>query len=299
MKRYTPDVSQEISRRVDVMEYLEYREFLRDWYKEGKRRSRAVSYRYLSQKTGIDASWLVRILQQEGHLGDDVVPTFVRLCELDARRATYFKTLHRFCKTDSDEERRRCFDEMMRLRDLASRQLRDEEYAFYADRVPSALRALVGLLRDTSSTQRLGDLLVPPVEPSEVERALSLLRDLAFVEEDGNGGWNITDRILTTGSEIGSDALRPYQKEILALAQESLQTQSPEHRDISTLTLTLSAADLPEIKERIAQLRRSLLQLARNAETADQVFALNISLFALSERIEPSELFSTPPEAQA
>jgi len=288
--RYTSLVPDENPKRVDVMEYLDYREFLRDWYKEGKRRSRAVSYRFLSQKTGIDASWLVRIFQQEGHLADEGVPAFVKLCEFDARRTEYFRALHRFCKTDSDNERRRCFDDMMRLRDLASRQLRDDEFAYYSDWIPSALRALVGLLRDTTDPVNIGGRLLPAVGGEQVVQAIELLRKLGLVVTNGHGGWDITDRILTTGSEVGSDVLRNYQRQILYLAENSLEEQSPLERDISTLTLTLSSDDLPEIKERISQLRRSLLQLARNADKADRVFALNISLFALSAKLDASEL---------
>jgi len=118
------------------------------------------------------------------------------------------------------------------------------------------------------------------------------------VVENGQGGLNITDRILTTGPEVGSDALRNYQRQILALAEKSLESQTPGERDISTLTLTLSTEDLPEIKERISQLRRSLLQLARNADKADRVFALNISLFALSAQLQASELDGTPQEVE-
>jgi len=279
------------------MEYLDYRKFLRDWYQEGKRRSRAVSYRFLSRKTGIDASWLVRIFQQEGHLADEGIPAFVKLCEFDARRTEYFKALHRFGKTDSDNERRRCFDDMMRLRDLTSRHLRDDELAYYSDWIPSALRALVGLSRDTADPERLGRRLVPAVDGRVVAEATASLHKLGLVSPDGAGGWNITDRILTTGSEVGSAALRDYQRQILRLAESSLEEQIPGERDISTLTLTLSSDDLPEIKERISQLRRSLLQLARNADKADRVFALNISLFALSARLDPSELDCASPEA--
>ena len=36
---------------VDVLEYLEYRDFLKDWFAESKKDNPFTSYRYLSQKT--------------------------------------------------------------------------------------------------------------------------------------------------------------------------------------------------------------------------------------------------------
>ena len=53
---------------VDVLEYLEYRDFLKDWFAESKKDNPFTSYRYLSQKTGVDPAWLVRVFQKGGHL---------------------------------------------------------------------------------------------------------------------------------------------------------------------------------------------------------------------------------------
>ena len=68
---------------VDVLEYLEYRDFLKDWFAESKKDNPFTSYRYLSQKTGVDPAWLVRVFQKGGHLNEDSLPVFIRLCKLD------------------------------------------------------------------------------------------------------------------------------------------------------------------------------------------------------------------------
>ena len=83
----------------DILDYLEYREFLRDWFIESKKENRFTSYRYLGQKTGVDPAWLVRVFQKEGHLNEEALPAFIRLCSFDDRRAEYFRILYRFCKT--------------------------------------------------------------------------------------------------------------------------------------------------------------------------------------------------------
>ena len=77
----------------EVLDYLEYREFLKDWFVETKKDNPFTSYRYLGQKTGVDPAWLVRVFQKEGHLNEGTLPAFIRLCGLDDRRAEYFKTL--------------------------------------------------------------------------------------------------------------------------------------------------------------------------------------------------------------
>ena len=87
----------------EVLDYLEYREFLKDWFVETKKDNPFTSYRYLGQKTGVDPAWLVRVFQKEGHLNEGTLPAFIRLCGLDDRRAEYFKTLYRFNKTKAKQ----------------------------------------------------------------------------------------------------------------------------------------------------------------------------------------------------
>ncbi|HSQ41377.1 MAG TPA: TIGR02147 family protein, partial [Fibrobacteraceae bacterium] len=207
----------------DVLEYLEYREFLRDWFTESKRKNHFTSYRYLGQRIGLDPAWIVRVFQKEGHLNEESVANFVRLCGFDERRAEYFRVLYRFCKTKSPEDQRVLFRRLMELREMEARQLSSLEMVYYADWATAALRALIGITRDTSDIESMGTHLSPPISAEEAQNALDILRKLGLVEPDGAGGWNITDRLVTTGNEVQSMAVRQHHRRILELAQESLE----------------------------------------------------------------------------
>jgi len=268
---------------LDVLDYLEYREFLRDWYGESKRLNRFTSYRYLAQKTGLDPAWIVRVFQKEGHLGEEFIPAFIRLCGFDDRRAEYFRILHRFCKTKSPDDQREHFKRLMELRELDARHLESPEMVYFSDWYIVALRALIGITEDTSDVEALGRRLSPPIKPEEARSAFEVLQKLGLVEPDGRGGSNITDRLVTTGSNVQSSAVRQYHRRILELAQESLDRHPPEQRDISSVALTFNEDDIGEVKERIAEFRRGLLQFARASEGANRVYQLNVSLFPLSD----------------
>jgi uncharacterized protein (TIGR02147 family) len=54
------------------------------------------------------------------------------------------------------------------------------------------------------------------------------------------------------------------------------------HRDISTLTLSISESSLQRMKEKIRECRRELLEIAKADEHADRVYQLNLQLFPLS-----------------
>lgn len=270
----------------EVLDYLEYREFLKDWFVETKKDNPFTSYRYLGQKTGVDPAWLVRVFQKEGHLNEGTLPVFIRICGLDDRRAEYFKTLYHFNKTKAKQTLSELYYKLMELRSLETRVLSQPELAYFGSWACAALRALIGITKDTSNIASLAEHLNPPISQDEARNALGILKQLGLVVPDNHGGWNITDQILSTGGEVKSRAVRDFHRHTMELAQESLDRHKPEERDISSVVFTADESDLPEIKHRIEEFRRGLLQFARRSERADRVYALNISMFPLSDKVD-------------
>ncbi len=280
----------------EVLEYLEYREFLRDWFVETKKDNPFTSYRYLGQKTGVDPAWLVRVFQKEGHLNESTLPVFIRLCGLDDRRAEYFKTLYRFNKTKAKQTLSELYYRLMELRSLETRVLSTPELSYFGSWACAALRALIGISKDTSDISKLGANLTPAISQDEARNALGIMKQLGLVVPDGNGGWNITDQIISTGGEVKSTAVRDFHRRTMELGLESIDRHKPEDRDISSVVFTADESDLPEIRHRIEEFRRGLLQFARKSERADRVYALNIAMFPLSNKVDDPYVSEEPPK---
>lgn len=270
----------------DVLDYLEYREFLKDWFLESKKENRFTSYRYLGQKTGVDPAWLVRVFQKEGHLNEDALPSFIRLCGFDDRRAEYFRTLYRFCKTKAKASLSELYCHLMELREMEARILTSPEFMYFGNWACTALRALIGITEDTSDIQAVASHLNPPISQNDVRNAFEVLKQLKLIEPDEHGGWNITQQIVTTGGEVKSGAVRNFHRRTLELAQESLDRHTMRERDVSSIVFTVDEADLPEFKQRIEDFRRGLLQFAKRSDQANRVYALNVSMFPLSDVVE-------------
>jgi len=270
----------------DILDYLEYREFLRDWFIESKKENRFTSYRYLGQKTGVDPAWLVRVFQKEGHLNEEALPAFIRLCGFDDRRAEYFRILYRFCKTKAKSSLSELYCRLMELREMEARVLTSPEFMYFGNWACTALRALIGISENTSDLHAVANHLNPPISQNDARNALEVLKQLKLIEKDGHGGWNITQQIVTTGGEVKSSAVRDFHRRTLELAQESLDRHPIAERDVSSIVFTVDQADIPEFKQRIEDFRRGLLQFAKKSEHANRVYALNVSMFPLSEVVE-------------
>ena len=274
---------------LELFEYLDYRDYLKDWYTESKKQDRITSFRYIAQKTGVDSAWIVKVFQKAGHLNDESLSSFIRLCGLDERRAAYFQMLVRFNKAKKPEEQRDYFQRLLELRDLDSRRLETPELLYLSDWSIVALRTLIGISRDTSDIEALGRTLIPPITADQARHALQLLIKLGMVIPDGRGGYDITDAVVTTGGELRSAAARQFHNTSLEMAQESLDRHDPRDRDISTLVLSFNNEDLPEIKERITEFRKGLLKFAQSSSDANRVFLLNVSVFPVSGVIKNLE----------
>jgi uncharacterized protein (TIGR02147 family) len=65
-------------------------------------------------------------------------------------------------------------------------------------------------------------------------------------------------------------------------ATRSMELVPREDRDISTLTVSVSAKLLPELKQRLAEFRRELVDLCDAEQSPDRVVQLNFQMFPLS-----------------
>lgn len=169
---------------------------------------------------------------------------------------------------------------------MEARVLTSPEFMYFGNWACTALRALIGISENTSDLHAVANHLNPPISQNDARNALEVLKQLKLIEKDGHGGWNITQQIVTTGGEVKSSAVRDFHRRTLELAQESLDRHSIAERDVSSIVFTVDQADIPEFKQRIEDFRRGLLQFAKRSEHANRVYALNVSMFPLSEVVE-------------
>jgi uncharacterized protein (TIGR02147 family) len=85
-------------------------------------------------------------------------------------------------------------------------------------------------------------------------------------------------------------AVANYHKEMMRLASESIERFSADERDITSLTLAVSDDTRRAVVERLAEMRRELLDMAAADTTASRVVQLNLQLFPLSERYGRKEV---------
>ena len=76
--------------RKPITQYLEYRQFLRDFYEDKKAEDGYFSYRYISKKVGLDHGYLIKVFQEKVHIAVKHINKFSKLCKLTPKETEEF-----------------------------------------------------------------------------------------------------------------------------------------------------------------------------------------------------------------
>lgn len=276
---------------IQIFDYMDYRQYLRDFFFEKKREYHFYSYRLFSQRAGLKSpNFLKLVIDGDRNLSKQSVYKFAKALALARKETDYFENLIFFNQSSTIEEKKLFLARLMKYRKRGDVKRIDEaEYEYYSNWYNLALRELVCAADFRDDFKRLGAALIPSISATEASRSVELLLRLKFIERNPDGTYHKTSPSLTTGKQIRSLAIANYHREMLRLADDALERFRPEDRDISSLTLSMSLKTIPLIVERLQQMRNELLEIAEEDEKVDQVVQVNLQLFPLSQKVHHKE----------
>ena len=89
-----------------IYEFIDYRKFLAAFYEHKKANSSYFSYRYFSQKIGINSpSFLKHVIDGKRNLTTQMIERFCTALDLSAREARYFRNLVLFNQAKTSGEK--------------------------------------------------------------------------------------------------------------------------------------------------------------------------------------------------
>lgn len=266
-----------------IYQYLDYQEYLRDFYDEQKEKNSWFSYRYMGNKIDLDPSFLVKVLQGKMNLSIKSIPRVAAFCGLESRELEYFDTLVRFGRAKTAKENKLYFDKLIAMSDLPAHNLTEEQYAFYSKWYHVTIRQLLSYYNWSDGFAELGRQLSPAISAKEAKESVELLKKLDLISCDDEGFLRPTNKIVTTGETWRSAAIRTFQQETIELAKESLDRHDKDLRDISTLTISVNHKDLEELRRITAEYRKAVLNMKTGNGDSDIVYQVNIQVVPTTE----------------
>ena len=270
-----------------VFEYLDYRKYLKDVFDERKALDPRISYRKLGELLGIDGSNFHKIVFGQTHLPARCQSRLIKYLGLSSRESEFFLLLLAFARERGAKARMEIIERAKLLQDVERRQLEQREILFYRDWWTSVIRSLIEVNDGCANPAQLARSVSPPILPQQAQTALELLAELGLVKKAGSDRWRLAHPHLTASGEEKARAVHAYQRQILELAANSLQTYPSQQRDVSTLTVPVDEASFAAIGDILRECRRQIQKQADATTKPTRVMQLALAFFPVTSTPEP------------
>jgi len=118
---------------------------------------------------------------------------------------------------------------------------------------------------------------------NEAEIAIERLIRVGLLEEI-DGIYEKKEDFVHTTSDIPSESIKTYHKQILEKSIDALYFQTVDQRDFSSINFKINKGDIPQIKERIKRFRRNMIE-EFSADHGENLYTYSTQLIRLDKDI--------------
>lgn len=269
---------------ISVFDYLNYREFLADFFRLKKSMNRHYSHRLFAQKAEIKScGYFSEVVSGLRNLTKGKLPHFVRALELDERERVFFERLVAFNDAKSNQAKQLLYEQVIKALPSRTQQVKLSQMEYFSKWYYVGVREALSIVRTTDDYEALAASLHPPITAAQAKSAVKLLEGLGLIERDDGGAWKARHAsLLGKRDESSAVLMRSFQGEMIGKAREALESVPQAHRDISTVTMSISADGMGRLKGAVEDFRKRVRDIVRSDRGEDRVAQLNIQIFPLT-----------------
>jgi len=273
-----------------VMEYQNFRIYVRDFYTERKSGS-GFTWRDFAKLAGYSSPVFLKLVcDGKANLSEVGLERVANAMGLVGADLQYFRALVNFNQEKDSAKKKELFKELRAIaKDNEMTLVGEDQYDYYESWVNPVLRELVPQVPEATPAQ-MADMLAFDTQAAEVKKALKLLQKVGLLNKDAEGKFEQSSKAITTGNiEVASLSVREMHRQMGELAVRSLDEVPVNERDISGLTLGVSEDAYYRITKEIEDFRRRVASIVMQDTVEDRVYRLNVQLFPLTKKIKKGE----------
>lgn len=266
-----------------VFEYSDYRQYLRDYYDAMKARNAALSYRYLSQKAGINSSaFFPQVIEGARNLTKQSLLKVCKALDLQGPEAEFFENLVFFNQARTVDEKNLFFDRLVAVQSKARDvQVPPDRFDYFAQWWHPVVREVATMRPWGNDWEGIAAMLHPSITPQQARDSVELLVKLGFLRRKARSYVQV-DPVLKAGSAFHDHRIVQYQIQMLKLAQEAFDRTKGADRSTAATVLGVSRGTFDLFVKKSRQFRSQLQEMSRVDAEADQVYLLTMSLVPLT-----------------
>ncbi|HLD44323.1 MAG TPA: TIGR02147 family protein [bacterium] len=267
---------------LQILDYSDYRVFLKELYERRKQISGKYSYRQYADDLGFSASnYLHLVVAGQRNLSPSAAAKIMVHFKWTAQQKKYFRALVLYNQSTKADEQEACFRALEKILGKKRVMIGPDQAAYFSRWYLPVLKEMVALKNFVPHLNWISKTLFPCVDEPLVKEGLAILERLKMIKRVKDR-WVQEAEHLTTPLQINSSMVHGYHREMLKLSANALNMDSA-HRDISTMTMSLSQRQFDWLKQRVIDFRDEVqqeLQGMRDEQTL--VAQLNIQLFPVT-----------------
>jgi uncharacterized protein (TIGR02147 family) len=269
----------------DIYSYSDYRQFLKDHYERNKAVHPGFSYRFMSEKAGINsAPYFKFVIEGKRNLSKKTILKTCIALKLKDKEAEYFEHLVFFNQAKSADEKSVYFDRLISLQRYRSIPLvKKDQMEYFQEWHHCVIRELATMSDFGNDFGRLGKMLNPPIPAAKAEASIKLLLELGFLKKE-KGRFAQTEPVLTTGPGVQDFQVIRYQMRMMQLAIEAFERCRADERMISSSTMGVSKATFERVVKKVRDFRAHLAEMVSQDGNPERVYQLTVSMIPLSQK---------------
>ncbi len=273
--------------QLSIINYLDYRQFLCDWYAAAKKQY-GFSYRVFSRRAGFNSPAVFKqVAEGDRGLTEKSLPKFAKGLGLNAEDKKYFYLLVKFNQAKSHEKKNTYYQKLIRTRQYRElKPVAEDQYEYYSTWYHAVVRELVVTKEFDGNPEWVAKRVTPRLTIEQVQHSINLLERLGFIarnESEAGPLWLQASPVVSSGAEVASIPLFNYHRSVLDLVKNQMTTVAWQNRDVSTLTIGMVKERLPELKKKIQEFRREIIQMVSSDRDTEEVFVLSMQLLPVTE----------------
>jgi len=281
-----------------LVEYMDYRKFLGDWYMYkrslSKKDLRPYSYAMFSAAADIKSpNYLKMIIEGRRNLSEDMIVRFAKALGFHKEQADEFRLLVLFDQSTDPAGRNFFLKELSDFRvqvQLRSGQIDKKIW----QKIPSWITWILYALMDQEGVEfqpaKLRELLRSKASETEIEDAMqTLLNSGEVIRDPATGALKKARNLIDSPDEIPVALVRKLQSQLMYLGLESLFQDSPAEREFGSLTMSLTKSEFEELRFKLRQMRKQLHKdnsIKRMTTRGERVYQLNLQLFPVTNEVK-------------
>ena len=267
----------------DVLQYTNFRVYLRDYYEYKKKTQPAFSLRFFAEKAGLSSHAHLKLtIDGKRNITKSTVTKLIHGLGLIKQRATYFENLVFFNQATDDEEKKVYYEQLVKASPNSKLHKMDQaQLRIFREWHHSVILEMVSLKGFRPIPDWVSKRLDGKVTPAQVQESFNLLLELGLLVKTANG-FRQRDPMITTDDEVQDLMVKQYHQQMLSLSKDKLSELASQDRDFSALTFSIRRKDFPNLKKQIQLMRKELLDFSADAGEGDDVVQVNIQLFPLT-----------------